>query len=172
MELVYKKCTSNDVEALIEISKKTFIEAFEHLNKPKDFKNYLKKAFSKKTITKQLSNPDSSFYFCYYKSELAAYFKLNQKEAQNEDFDHNAIELERIYVLDQFQGQGFGSEILKEALRLSRAKKASYLWLGVWEVNLAAIRFYKRHGFIKFGKHPYIIGKDKQFDWLMKKELT
>jgi len=48
----------------------------------------------------------------------------------------------------------------------------SFLWLGVWEKNIRAISFYKEHGFVKFGKHPYYIGKDKQMDWLMRYELS
>lgn len=168
--LEYRKCTLNDLETLIEISRKTFVDAFEHQNNPEDFKNYIEKAFNQESIRAQLNDPNSSFYFCYFKNELAAYFKLNEKEAQNEHFDMEAIELERIYVLQEAQGSGLGTEILKEVERLASQKNASYLWLGVWEVNLKAIGFYERAGFIKFGKHPYLIGTDEQYDWLMKKE--
>jgi ribosomal protein S18 acetylase RimI-like enzyme len=43
-----------------------------------------------------------------------------------------------------------------------------YLWLGVWEHNRGAIRFYERHGFVKFGEHPYYVGNDCQTDWMMR----
>jgi ribosomal protein S18 acetylase RimI-like enzyme len=46
-----------------------------------------------------------------------------------------------------------------------------YLWLGVWEENQEAIRFYLRHGFVTFGKHPYYIGSDRQMDWMMRFQL-
>ncbi|MEJ2584567.1 MAG: hypothetical protein P8Z38_05830 [Robiginitalea sp.] len=48
----------------------------------------------------------------------------------------------------------------------------TYLWLGVWEENKEAIRFYKRHGFVTFGKHPYYIGSDRQMDWMMQLVLN
>ncbi|NND10262.1 MAG: GNAT family N-acetyltransferase, partial [Flavobacteriaceae bacterium] len=55
---------------------------------------------------------------------------------------------------------------------LSKAHGASSLWLGVWEKNLKAIEFYKRHGFTKFGEHPYLIGEDEQYDWMMRLDLV
>ena len=29
------------------------------------------------------------------------------------------------------------------------------VWLGVWENNFKAIRFYKKYGFKKFGQHSF-----------------
>lgn len=46
------------------------------------------------------------------------------------------------------------------------------LWLGVWQENKGAIQFYERHGFQKFGTHPYFIGSDEQTDWLMRFHLS
>ncbi|MGB5647238.1 MAG: GNAT family N-acetyltransferase, partial [Muriicola sp.] len=81
-------------------------------------------------------------------------------------------ELERIYVLTHYQGQGIGDWIMEQVIRLAKEAEKRFIWLGVWEKNTAAIRFYEKKGFIKFGKHPYYIGKDKQMDWLMKLDLT
>ena len=67
--------------------------------------------------------------------------------------------------------KGLVKAILDEIISLCRTKKVAFLWLGVWEANRAAIRFYERHGFKKFGEHPYFIGEDKQTDWLMKIEI-
>jgi ribosomal protein S18 acetylase RimI-like enzyme len=64
-----------------------------------------------------------------------------------------------------------GSWLLDEIKSLGREEGKKYLWLGVWEENGEAIRFYKRHGFVTFGKHPYYIGSDRQMDWLMQLDL-
>ena len=58
--------------------------------------------------------------------------------------------------------------MLFKIIDIVKAKQVSFLWLGVWQKNNAAIRFYERLGFTKFSTHPYFIGKDKQIDWLMK----
>lgn len=42
-----------------------------------------------------------------------------------------------------------------------------YVWLGVWEKNLGAIRFYEKNGFVPFDKHIFRLGDEKQTDILM-----
>jgi len=172
MNLSFKKCNNNDLVRLLKISRTTFIDAFEKDNNPDDFIEYINSAFSKENIKTELSNPNSLFYFTYYNDILVGYFKLNQKGSQTELFDQNALELERIYVLNNFQGQQIGKQMLFKTIELAELKKASFLWLGVWEKNMAAIRFYQRYGFIKFDTHHYYIGNDKQTDWLMKLNLV
>jgi ribosomal protein S18 acetylase RimI-like enzyme len=49
--------------------------------------------------------------------------------------------------------------------------KKDNIWLGVWEHNHQAIKFYTTWGFEKFGDHLFLLGDDPQTDWLMKKEL-
>ncbi|WP_242821425.1 GNAT family N-acetyltransferase [Candidatus Arthromitus sp. SFB-rat-Yit] len=40
--------------------------------------------------------------------------------------------------------------------------------LGVWEHNIASIKFYENLGFEKFDVHIFKLGNDKQIDYLMK----
>jgi len=173
MSLILKKCTIKDLDTLIEVSRSTFISAFEKDNDPEDFKSYIAKAFNKDKMRTELMNPYSSFYFMV-KDELGmvGYVKINRKDAQKEQFDNNAIELERIYVLKEFQGRRIGQEALTLVIEVAKTHEASCLWLGVWEKNVKAIDFYERHGFKKFGQHPYLIGKDEQYDWMMKLDLV
>jgi len=172
MNISFTKCTLKHLDRLHEISRATFIAAFEKDNNPEDFNNYMDSAFCKETIKSELLNPNSSFYFTYLDNTVVGYFKLNENDAQNEQFEQPTIELERIYVLATFQGKEIGKEMLYKSIDIAKSKNVSFLWLGVWQKNRAAVRFYERFGFIKFGSHPYYIGKDKQTDWLMKLNLV
>jgi ribosomal protein S18 acetylase RimI-like enzyme len=172
MKLHLSKCTNSDLNKLISISRKTFIDAFEVENNPDDFKAYMKNAFSKEQLLMELADPHMSFYLVFSENEVLGYFKLNENEAQRDTKDKNAIELERIYVKSTFQGNQIGHWMLNHIKHIATKKNKSYLWLGVWEKNSKAIRFYEKNGFIKFGKHPYYIGSDKQMDWLMKLNLA
>lgn len=168
MNVSFRECNMEDLNALIEISRVTFVDAFEKANNPEDFKNYLAKAFSIEKIKSELLDRNTHFYFTYLNDSLVGYFKLNEAQAQTESFEDNTLELERIYVLRNFQGKQIGKAMLYKTIAIARLKKASFLWLGVWEKNKEAIKFYERYGFKKFKTHPYLIGKDKQTDWLMK----
>ena len=172
MQLQFKKCSFSDLVILIDISKKTFKDAFEKDNNPSDFKIYVNAAFEKKNILNQLENKNTSFYFVFKDEQLVGYMKLNVNEAQTDIKSDDSIELERIYVLQEFQGQQIGRRMVAKAITMARYQKKKYIWLGVWEKNTEAIRFYEKQGFVKFNTHPYYIGKDKQTDWLMRYDLT
>jgi len=168
VNLSFKICGLKDLDILLKISRDTFIVAFEKNNDPKDFQDYISKAFKKETIRAELLNPNSTFYLVYSEETLVGYFKLNEKDAQNEQFETASMELERIYVLEAFQGKHIGKQVLLKAIELAKAKHLHFLWLGVWQENTNAVRFYERHNFKIFSEHPYYIGKDKQMDWLMR----
>lgn len=172
MVLRLRKCGLNDIRKLQEIAKTTFIEAFEKHNNPEDFESYVALAFAEQKIRKELLGPDSHFYFVYRDNLLVGYFKLNYARAQNEFKNRNSIELERIYVLQKFQGGKIGTWILHEVLKISASEQKEFVWLGVWQKNTKAVAFYEKHGFEKVGTHPYFIGNDKQTDWLMRYSIA
>lgn len=172
MQLRFQKCNITHLNQLTEISRTTFVASFEKDNDLEDFKKYITTAFNKETIKKQLCNESSFFYFCFKDEKLAGYFKLNIDNAQTDVKSEESIELERIYVRQEFQGQQIGQSMLKEAIRIASKLNKAYLWLGVWERNTDAIRFYQKHRFSKFDTHPYYIGNDRQTDWLMRFDLT
>lgn len=171
MELIFNRCSEDDSNDLSKISRRTFKEAFEDVNNPDDFKDYINKAFSKNQLKRELQNKNSSFYFVYVGSDLVGYFKLNFNTAQTEYKNQNCFELERIYVLSKFQGQKIGKSILQKVISMASSEKKDFIWLGVWQKNYDAIRFYEKYEFKKMGTHPYFIGKDEQTDWLMKYSL-
>ncbi len=170
--LTLKKCDLTDVELLTNISRRTFIDAFEKDNNAQDFKTYLDAAFNKKQIVEELLNPDSEFYFVYNDEDMVGYFKINQNEAQAEPFGNDALELSRIYVLKEYQGQQLGKHILERIVEKARQMHKAWLWLGVWQRNVNAVRFYERHGFSKFDTHSFYIGNDRQTDWLMRLDIV
>ncbi|MDC6350550.1 GNAT family N-acetyltransferase [Zeaxanthinibacter sp. PT1] len=169
--LTYSKCTLAQLELLSSMSRETFRQAFEAQNEPQDFKTYLDKAFSLETLGRELAQTATSFYFIYREDALVAYMKLNTGNAQTDLREASGMELERIYVLKDYQGLGIGAEVLSHVKQMAREAGKEYLWLGVWEENKDAIRFYEKHGFVKSGMHPYYIGNDRQMDWVMKTDL-
>lgn len=114
----------------------------------------------------------SQFYFAEKDGEVFGYLKVNFAEAQTEAQEQiDALEIKRIYVLQQYHGSEVGQKLYEQALEIARNRKATYLWLGVWEENSRAIRFYQKQGFIEFGQHIFQLGDDAQRDVLMKKTL-
>lgn len=172
MEITFRKCNAQDIVQLQKLSITTFAQAFEKQNNPEDFQTYLSKAFSEAQLLSELKDSNVSFYFVDWQGETIGYFKTNVFEAQSELQEPIGMELERIYVKSLFQGKGIGLKILSFVEALAKKEGKTYLWLGVWEHNPKAIRFYERHHYVKFDTHSFYIGKDKQTDWLLKKNLN
>ena len=82
------------------------------------------------------------------------------------------MEIERVYVLAAFQGKKVGQQLLNKALEIANQKNMESIWLGVWEENPDAVRFYKANGYLEAGKHVFYLGSDKQQDVIMKLELN
>jgi ribosomal protein S18 acetylase RimI-like enzyme len=81
------------------------------------------------------------------------------------------LEIERLYVLKEYHGKQVGALLYEQALAISKERKAPYIWLGVWEENPRAIRFYQKQGLVEFGEHIFQLADDEQRDVLMKKTL-
>lgn len=75
------------------------------------------------------------------------------------------VEIKRFYVDRDHHGAGVAAVLMAEILR--RAGTGATIWLGVWEHNARAIRFYARHGFVAVGEQSFILGSDVQRDIVM-----
>lgn len=166
-----KRCTLTDLETLTAIGLQTFTDTFAHLNEPKYFDPYLATAFSPAQIKSELEQSATEFYFLYYDQKLAGYLKLNFAEAQSDLKDPESLEIERIYIIDVFQGLGLGKALFELSLEKAQSHSLKYIWLGVWEQNKKAISFYESRGFYKFANHPFKLGDDLQTDYLMRLDL-
>lgn len=166
--LKIRKIGLNDIEALQKIGRQTFFETFSDTNTAEDMQEYLEKSFHKDKLLAEVENPQSEFYFAQENGEVIGYLKLNFGQSQTELKNENSVEIERIYVLNAYHGKKVGQKLYDKALAVAKERKAQFLWLGVWEKNEKAIRFYQKNGFVPFDKHIFVLGSDEQTDIMMK----
>ena len=162
------KVSLDERDALLEISKNTFITFFIEYNTADNLNDYVSKAFTPDKILSEIKNPDSVFYFAKHNNQIIGYLKVNFAAAQTELKDATSIEIERIYVIEEFIGKKVGQFLFNKALEMAKNWELKYIWLGVWEHNVRAIRFYEKLNFVKFDTHIFKIGNDEQTDYLMK----
>lgn len=171
MGLTLESCTLKQLDAPIALSKETFDDTFRADNTAENMETYLATAFTVEKMTKELTNPNSQFFFARLDGELAGYLKINTKEAQTEQIPQAQLEVERIYIRKSFQQRGIGQFLMNKALDIAKSKGYSAIWLGVWEKNQQAIHFYEKEGFIQQGSHSFYMGNEQQTDYIMVKSL-
>lgn len=172
MDYTIKPITTSDVEKLQKVSRETFKATFDPYTAPNDMVRFLEEDYETVKLVKEIENPNSRFYFLMVQNEIAGYLKINVGDAQTEHLRENALEVERIYLRSRFQHRGLGNVLLDFAEKTAREEGKDYMWLGVYEKNVPAQHFYKRHGFSKVSQHTFQVGSDPQTDWLLVKKLT
>lgn len=170
-EIKVIKIDEKEIGTLQVISKQTFYETFSAVNTEENMTRYLEESFSIEKLTTELNNPDAAFYFAVQDEEVIGYLKLNTGASQTELKDSRALEIERIYVAKAFHGKKAGQLLYEKAIQVAREAGLEYVWLGVWEENARAIRFYEKNGFVPFNKHLFKLGDDIQTDIMMKLKL-
>lgn len=166
-----RKVTANELPILREMSIRTFLDSFAAVNSESDMQDYISKSRSPEQILEEFSNPESAFYFALSDEKPIGYMKLNSGKAQIENRDQNSFEIQQIYVDKGFQNQRIGQLLFDKAISIASEAKCDFIWLGVWEKNPGAIRFYEKNGFEVYGKHSFRLGSDLQSDLLMKRKI-
>lgn len=163
-----KKVNKTEVEQLQSLSRQTFAETFSDSNSKENMNKYLTENLSIEKLSEELNNENSHFFFIKDGERNIGYLKLNMGPSQTEMKDETALEIERIYVIQEYQGKKVGQQLYEKAIQVAKEKKAQYVWLGVWEENHKAIQFYNKNGFQVFDKHVFVLGDEKQTDLMMR----
>ncbi|SHE57180.1 GNAT family N-acetyltransferase [Pedobacter caeni] len=166
------KASIKDIDTLQQIGRKTFFETFASSNTEADMKKYLDDHFNQEKLSLEVNHPESLFYIAWDEQNPVGYLKVNTGRAQTELQDDSSLEIERIYVLSSYHGKKVGQLLYEKALETALLLKKSAIWLGVWEENPRAIKFYTKNGFVAFDQHIFKMGDDEQIDIMMRKNLN
>jgi ribosomal protein S18 acetylase RimI-like enzyme len=172
-EITLRRAAASDAKALTELSFKTFWDAFaDHpKNAPDDLDTYMREAFSVEQIGRELADEKAIFTVAEIDGELAGYSKLLIDNIEPGITATSPIELCRLYSHQKYLGQGVGQTLMDACFEQGRDAGCDVMWLGVWEYNPRAQRFYEKNGFRFVGKHVFQLGADPQTDLLMQLEL-
>lgn len=169
--LIIRKADANDAALIAQLSRETFYDSFAKHNTAENMEKFMREQFAVHTLMDEVEQPQNIFLLAFLGKDIAGYVKLVEGEIRTGEENFDAIEIARIYTTTALNGKGIGSHLMQACIDLAIEIKKELIWLGVWEHNLAAIRFYKRWGFEIFGSHEFVLGDDHQNDWLMKRNL-
>ncbi len=168
-----REAIERDAKLLTDLAYTTFWDAFVHhpKNAPDDLNHYMRQAFSLEQTTAELTDEKNVFLIAEIGGESAGYAKLTLDNIEPGITAERPIELNRLYAHQKHLGQGVGQRLMEVCFDHARNKGRDVMWLGVWEYNPRAQRFYERNGFRVVGKHTFQLGSDPQTDLLMQKQL-
>ena len=151
-----RKATQADVALLSSLSVVTIYEAYFEQDDPHDLSKYLHENFSVEAIEAEMEH--SAYFIAFRSGRAVGYAKLRDGEPHEGVTSRNAIELQRIYLVERVWGTGVGDVLLEHCMAEARAMAKEVLWLGVWEENRRGLSFYAKHGFERVGTLTFPYG--------------
>jgi ribosomal protein S18 acetylase RimI-like enzyme len=165
------KAGIKDADLLGELSVTTFRDTFGPVNRREDMDAYITGEMNAAKLAAELNDANNTFYIAWMGAAAVAFAKMRPIFTPAALNAGSAIEIERLYVRHEHHGQKIGTILMQHCIAYATSQKHDLVWLGVWERNHRAIRFYTKCGFEVFGSHPFVLGSDVQTDVLMKKKI-
>jgi ribosomal protein S18 acetylase RimI-like enzyme len=164
MTVSIRKAGLSDVKIVSALAITTFYEAYFEQDDSKNLAGYVLESFSPEQIEKQLADKNSTFFIAEVGRGAVGYAKMRENAPAECVRGENTVEIQRIYILEKMKGKGVGDALMRKCFDEARRKGYESVWLGVWEENHRAQRFYRKYGFEKVGtiEFPYgdVIGRN------------
>jgi len=157
----------DDNQKISTLGRRTFADSFGADNHPRDMENYLEQSFSPEIQAAELTEPSSCFLIAESGTLPVGYARLVESPPPPCLKAARPVKLQRLYADKQWIGCGVGAALVRACIAIARQRENDVIWLGVWEKNERALRFYRKWGFTQVGTQPFVLGSDRQTDLVL-----
>jgi len=178
-----RQANTIDARNLARIAELTFRQTFASDNTAENLDLYCRNNYSEALQAREISDPAmltllsgkndkkndgmSDQRNADKRSELIGFAQLRWGATPDCVIGARPGELQRLYVLECWHGQGVAQELMQASIEAMQQRGSDCIWLGVWERNFRALAFYKKAGFVAVGEHVFHLGSSAQRDILM-----
>ena len=172
-EINMRRITLPDVPALSFIAKKTFYDTFTDTCTEDDMNDFLENYYNEDTLANEVADSAMEYFFAEVDGEIIGYILFSNGATDFAEIKGStALELKRLYVVEAFHGKGIAQQMMQFYLNHAKSQGYDTVFLGVWEHNLRAQKFYGKYGFVKTSHtHNFPIGNTPQIDVYMWKSV-
>ncbi len=170
-EINFRRAGAEDVRLISALAITTCYEAYFELDPPHDLADYCFNFLSPEKTAIEFEDPASTFILAEIDGSVVGFAKLREGKPVECVADRRAIEVQRVYVLEKMKGRDVGRRLIDESAAIGRDRGYDLLWLGVWDKNVAAQRFYERIGMRKLGTTDFSDGKSEFLNFVYAKDL-
>ncbi|RDW79932.1 hypothetical protein BP6252_04570 [Coleophoma cylindrospora] len=172
-QVLVRPAAEKDIQAISALGAHVFTLTFGYSMPASDLAAYLEDAYSLASIARDLANPLVDIIVAVDPQDTVMGFVQLTQGTTDPCLEgvESPIELQRLYVSQDFHGSGVGRKLYETVEGMARQRGFKTLWLGVWEENFKAQKVYERFGFSKIGMHDFVMGECVQTDWILSKTL-
>ncbi|HJS80981.1 MAG TPA: GNAT family N-acetyltransferase [Vitreimonas sp.] len=165
-EVSYRDAVDADAAALAAFARASWMATFGHLPyPPDDLHSYLTEKYGQPIQRAEIADPQVRYRLALRDGEIVGFCMMGPLYMPVDDAD--GVELYRLYVDESVKGAGVADELMRDCVAWAKAAGARGLYLSVWEENIRAQRFYRRHGFADHSEWRFMVGKtaDRDLIW-------
>jgi GNAT superfamily N-acetyltransferase len=166
-----RQASLSDTPIIVSLGRKTFVETYGDTNNKSAVAAYVDKMFNNDRIKQEINTYGERFFIAFVGDLPVGFTKLSENRIPRGLNGKKKIQVERIYVLKEYQGFKIGTELIEKVMQVAKDEGYKIVWLSVWQKNNKAIQFYQRAGFVIYETDIFQFGEDVHEDFLMKKEI-
>jgi diamine N-acetyltransferase len=169
----YRAPRLDEVEALADLSRETFREAFAHLYSAEDLGLFEAAVYEPEVVAAEMASPNRRYLVAYDDGKMVGYCKVGFDKTLDYDWgDQKLVELKQLYVFASHHGSGIAQGLTDWAVAEARAVGADALLLSVYSENPRGIRFYEKNGFAHVADTYFMVGNHRDDEFLYLKPLA
>ena len=166
-----RQATASDAKLISVLGAVSFYEAYFEQDDAHGLADYIHESFELEKIRAEIEDQTVTFFIIFADEKAVGYAKMREDSKVECIESLNSIEMQRIYTIERVYGKGVGENLLKHCLETARKKGFETLWLGVWEENIRAQRFYAKYGFRRVGEITFPYGETVGINFVLEKVL-
>lgn len=153
MSIAYRKAIPPDATKLSILFKQVYIATYGTAGVSDEFANFISQRFSIANLAQMIDDDAHPLFVATYQNNLVGAAEIGFGTCPIGRIV--APELNKLYILEWFCGQGVGEQLLAMAEQHVWQQGHTQMWLWVLESNARAIGFYKKHGYKEIGNAPF-----------------
>ena len=170
-ELTIRIAALDDLNLLSALGITTCYEAYFELDPSRDLADYCASVFNFEQMKTEIEDANSTFLIAEFGGKAIGYAKLREGKFIECLKGKNAIEVQRIYILEKLKGNRIGESLMTRCFEIGKEKGYETLWLGVWDKNVKAQKFYEKIGMSNVGTTDFSDGKNEFINLVFAKDI-
>ncbi len=167
----YRDAEVSDAAALADFQRETFLATFGHLYSEADKAAYLAATYGARLQAAEIMDAATWHRLAFVGARMIGFAKAGAFKLPMEPEGSSVRELHRLYVTEDAKGAGVAAALMDWAMARARAEGADAMYLGVYQHNIRAQRFYRRHGFEIVGEYFFNVGQARDPEFIMRAAL-
>ena len=151
---------------MTRLMRHTFEDAYGNCTREADLSAHMDANFNLERQQVELEDPRSISLLALANDKPVGYAQMFPGPVPGCVKFERPVQLLRFYLLKRFWGTGAADRLMRSCLSELSRTGFTGVWLSCWEKNRRAHGFYRRWGFRRIGTEPFVVGSDRQMDYI------